>query len=58
MENAATSSPGLAFLLATIAEFGDEGDYTYLDYWQALADNDVLVMGRLERRLLRRIYGG
>ena len=36
-ENPATSSPGLAFLLATIAEFGDEGEYTYLDYWQDLA---------------------
>ena len=44
VENAATSSPGLAFLLATIAEFGDEGDYTYLDFWGALADNDVLVV--------------
>ena len=43
VENPATSSPGLAFLLATIAEFGDEGDYTYLDYWQALGENDVLV---------------
>ena len=43
-ENPATSSPGLAFLLATIAEFGDEGDYTYLDYWQDLRDNDVLVV--------------
>ena len=43
-ENPATSSPGLAFLLATIAEFGDEGDSSYLDYWQALADNDVLVV--------------
>ncbi len=43
-ENPATSSPGLAFLLATIAEFGDDGDSTYLDYWQALADNDVLVV--------------
>lgn len=44
VENAATSSPGLAFLLATIAEFGDEGEYTYLDFWRALADNDVLVV--------------
>ena len=44
VENAATSSPGLAFLLATIAEFGDEGDYTYLEYWRDLADNDVLVV--------------
>ena len=43
-QNPATSSPGLAFLLATIAEFGDEGETSYLDYWQALADNDVLVV--------------
>lgn len=40
VENPASSSPGLAFLLATIAHFGEEG---YLDYWQALRDNDVLV---------------
>jgi len=43
-ENPATSSPGLAFLLATIAEFGDDGDYTYLDYWQDLEANDLLVV--------------
>ncbi len=43
-ENPATSSPGLAFLLATIAEFGDDGDYTYLDYWQELDANDLLVV--------------
>lgn len=38
--NPATSSPGLAFLLTTIAYFGEDG---YLDFWQALRDNDVLV---------------
>ncbi|MDE2748297.1 MAG: thiamine ABC transporter substrate-binding protein [Chloroflexota bacterium] len=43
-ENPATSSPGLAFLLATIAEFGDAGDYTYLDFWGDLSANDVLVV--------------
>ena len=32
VENPATSSPGLAFLLATVTEFGDPG---YLDYWKA-----------------------
>ncbi|HZW04490.1 MAG TPA: thiamine ABC transporter substrate-binding protein, partial [Anaerolineaceae bacterium] len=41
VENPATSSPGLAFLLATIAHFGEEG---YLDYWAALRDNDVVVV--------------
>jgi thiamine transport system substrate-binding protein len=43
VENPATSSPGLAFLLATIAVFGEEGDYTYLDFWRDLRVNDVLV---------------
>ena len=43
-ENPATSSPGLAFLLATIAEFGVEGDFSYLDYWQSLYGNDILVV--------------
>jgi len=43
VENPATSSPGLAFMLATISEFGTEGDYTYLDFWADLRTNDVLV---------------
>lgn len=41
VENPATSSPGLAFLLATIAHFGEDG---YLDYWKGLRDNDLLVV--------------
>jgi thiamine transport system substrate-binding protein len=40
VENAATSSPGLAFLLATIAEFGDGWE----DFWTRLTDNGVLVV--------------
>ncbi len=43
VQNPATSSPGLAFLLATIAEFGTEGDYTYLDFWTDLIENDVII---------------
>lgn len=43
-QNPATSSPGLAFLLATIAEFGADGDYDYLDYWSELEANDLLVV--------------
>jgi thiamine transport system substrate-binding protein len=43
VENPATSSPGLAFLLTTIELFGEEGDYTYLDFWADLRANDVLV---------------
>lgn len=43
VENPATSSPGLAFLLATVGYFGTEGSYTWLDYWRDLRANDVLV---------------
>jgi thiamine transport system substrate-binding protein len=43
VENPATSSPGLAFLLATIGVFGTDGEYTYRDYWADLRANDVLV---------------
>ena len=43
VQNPATSSPGLAFLLATIDEFGTEGSYTYLDFWREPRQNGVLV---------------
>lgn len=42
--NPATSSPGLAFLLTTVAAFGETGDYTYLDFWRQLRANDLLVI--------------
>ena len=41
VENAATSSPGLAFLLATIATYGEDG---YQDYWTTLRANGVKVV--------------
>lgn len=44
VENPASSSPGLAFMLATIGHFGETGDYTWLDYWADLRANDVLVV--------------
>ncbi|MCP4963996.1 MAG: thiamine ABC transporter substrate-binding protein [bacterium] len=43
VQDPASSSPGLAFLLATVATFGDEGDYNWRNYWQDLKDNGVLV---------------
>ncbi len=43
IEHPATSSPGLAFMLATIDRFGETGDYTWLDYWYDLKNNDLLV---------------
>ena len=41
VENPAISSPGLAFLLATIAHYGPEG---YLHYWQQLRANNLVVV--------------
>jgi thiamine transport system substrate-binding protein len=38
--NPATSSPGLAFLLATISYFGED---KYLDFWSALRANDAVI---------------
>jgi len=40
VENPATSSTGLAFLLATVAHFGD----SFTEYWQALKDNGVVIV--------------
>jgi thiamine transport system substrate-binding protein len=40
MENPATSSTGLAFLLATIAHYGDG----FTDYWRALKDNGLVIV--------------
>ncbi|QOR70377.1 thiamine ABC transporter substrate-binding protein [Ruania alkalisoli] len=39
--NPATSSPGLAFLLATVGAFGEEG---WLEYWEGLAGNGLKVV--------------
>ena len=40
VENPATSTPGLAFLLATVARYGESG---WKGYWQKLRANKVLV---------------
>jgi thiamine transport system substrate-binding protein len=41
VQNPATSSPGLAFLLATISRFGENG---YITFWQNLKANGVMVV--------------
>jgi thiamine transport system substrate-binding protein len=41
VQNPATSSPGLAFLMGTVATFGENG---WADYWSDLVANDVLVV--------------
>ncbi|MER5197038.1 thiamine ABC transporter substrate-binding protein [Streptomyces sp. NPDC002755] len=45
-ENAATSSPGLGFLLGTAAKYGDEG---WADYWKKLKANGVKVVDGWEQ---------
>jgi len=45
VENPATSSPGLAFLLATIGAYGESG---YLGYWKGLQANDLQVVNDWE----------
>ena len=46
VENPASSSPGLAFLLATIDAFGEDG---WQDYWKKLRDNGVRVVDGWEQ---------
>ena len=43
VQNPATSSPGLAFLIATVSYFGEDDDYDYLDFWADLRANDLAV---------------
>ena len=45
VENPATSSPGLAFLFATVGRFGE---IDYLEYWQGLVKNEVKVVNDWE----------
>ncbi|MEJ5255123.1 MAG: thiamine ABC transporter substrate-binding protein [Acidimicrobiales bacterium] len=54
VENPATSTPGLAFLLATRAVFGDG----WLDYWRALKANGVTVADGWEQAYYSVFSGG
>ncbi len=45
-ENASTSSPGLGFLLGTVARYGDDG---WQDYWKKLKANGVQVVDSWEQ---------
>jgi thiamine transport system substrate-binding protein len=44
VQSPATSSPGLAFLLATIAAFGEDPATGWTGYWKKLTANDVKVV--------------
>jgi thiamine transport system substrate-binding protein len=54
VENPATSSPGLAFLLATIAEYGDKG---WQHYWTSLRSNGVQVEDSWDSAYYERFSG-
>ncbi len=54
VENPATSTPGLAYLLATIARFDENG---WQEYWRNLRANDVLVVDGWEEAYNVRFSG-
>ena len=54
VQNPATSSPGLAFLLATIARYGD----AWPDYWERLRANDVMVVNGWSEAYLTEFTAG
>jgi thiamine transport system substrate-binding protein len=54
VENPATSSPGLAFLLATIARYGEDG---WQDYWRRLRTNGVMVTDGWEEAYTQQFSG-
>jgi thiamine transport system substrate-binding protein len=54
VENPATSSPGLAFLLATIAAFGDP---RWEGYWRGLRANGVLAVDGWEEAYTQQFSG-
>lgn len=55
VQNPSTSTPGLAFLLATVAQFGDPG---FAGYWARLRANGVLVENSWDTAYQQRFSGG
>lgn len=58
VENPATSSPGLSFLLATVAYFGSDPETGWQAYWRALRENDVAVTAGWEEAYYTSFSGG
>jgi thiamine transport system substrate-binding protein len=58
VENPATSSPGLAFLLATIAAFGEDPEHGWQAFWGGLRDNGVQVTAGWEEAYYGSFSGG
>jgi thiamine transport system substrate-binding protein len=55
VQNPQTSTPGLAFLLATVARYGPDG---FVDYWTRLRDNGVEVVDGWETAYYGSFSGG
>lgn len=68
VQDPAASTPGLAFMLATIAHFGEEGSSSagqpaagassWKEYWQQLHDNNVVVTSGWEQAYFEHFSGG
>ena len=58
VQNPATSSPGLAFLLATVAHFGEDADTGWQSFWADLRDNGVTVTSGWEEAYYGSFSGG
>jgi thiamine transport system substrate-binding protein len=58
VEDPSTSSPGLAFLLATISVFGEDGEYPWQAYWEDLVANDVQIVPGWEQAYYGEFSGG
>lgn len=54
VESPATSSPGLAFLLATVARYGEDG---WRNFWRGLRENEVAVTDGWEEAYTQRFSG-
>ncbi len=54
VQNPATSTPGLAFMLASVARFGEDG---WRNYWRRLRANGVLVVDGWEEAYTQRFSG-
>ncbi len=55
VEDPATSSPGLAFLLATVSQFGERG---WTKYWERLRANGVRIVDGWEQAYYDEFTGG
>ncbi|HEV8361514.1 MAG TPA: thiamine ABC transporter substrate-binding protein [Candidatus Thermoplasmatota archaeon] len=57
-EDPRTSTPGLGFLVATVATYGEDDDYDYLDYWRDLLAGGATVTADWTQAYVDRFSGG